>query len=383
MIPMASAPDSAPPGQLSPSEYRLLVENSPVMIWRAGLNAECDYFNDTWLAFTGRTLLQESGNGWAEGVHPDDLDRCVKYYLDHFARRQPFEMEYRLRRHDGAYRWIFDRGTPFHDDAGRFAGFIGSCVDVDDRRRAQTEREKKGEEQLASARKFEQWILAIVSHDIRNPLNAIGLAAMSLLKSPDPAATQRNAERALRGVKRIEHIVSDLLDLSRERQGGGVPVNVAPTNLKTICQQVLDEFSGTAKDRPLDLRCEGEPVGEWDAHRLTQAVSNLVGNAIEHSPRGSPVGVNIDARGEVVRLEVHNQGQIAPELLPVIFDPFRAGGEKLGRGGGLGLGLFIVQAIARAHRGEIEVASTAETGTSFRLGLPRRPARVPQPNGQS
>jgi PAS domain S-box-containing protein len=369
--------------QLSATEYRLLVENSPVMIWRAGLNAECDYFNDTWLAFTGRPLEREIGNGWAEGVHPDDLERCVAYYLDHFARRQSFEMEYRLRRHDGAYRWIFDRGTPFGDDSGAFAGFIGSCVDVDDRRRAQTERERKDEEQLAYARDFEKWMVAIVSHDIRNPLDAIGMAATNLLNAGDAAAARRYGERVLRGVRRIEHIVADLLDFSRERQGGGVPVVLAPADLHAICRQVLDEFDGAAKERPLDLRCEGEPTGEWDPHRITQAVSNLVGNAIEHSPAGSPITVNIDGRDDIVRVEVHNQGQIPPELLPVIFHPFRAGGEKTGRGQGLGLGLFIAQAIARAHRGSIDVDSTAETGTSFRIGLPRHPAATQSAGRQS
>ena len=122
---------------LPPDQYRLLVESSPVMIWRSGLDAKCDYFNETWLAFTGRTFEQELGDGWAEGVHADDLDRCIAIYRDHFARRAVFEMEYRLRRHDGVYRYLFDRGVPFTDAAGRFAGFIGSCVDVDERVRAQ------------------------------------------------------------------------------------------------------------------------------------------------------------------------------------------------------------------------------------------------------
>lgn len=142
---------------LSSIEYRLLVEHSPVMVWRAGLDGQCDYFNATWLLYTGRTLAQETGEGWAEGVHPEDLARCVAYYLDHFHRREPFEMEYRLRRHDGEYRWIFDRGVPFTDDTGAFAGFIGSCVDVDERRRAQQAREQFDEQQLTLARDFEKW----------------------------------------------------------------------------------------------------------------------------------------------------------------------------------------------------------------------------------
>jgi two-component system CheB/CheR fusion protein len=133
-------------GPILPLEqYRLLVESSPVMIWRAGLDMKCDYFNETWLAFTGRTFEQELGDGWAEGVHPGDFDRCVGIYHDHFGRRAAFEMEYRLRRHDGAYRYIFDRGVPFFDAMGEFAGFIGSCVDVDERVRAQVMLEASAE----------------------------------------------------------------------------------------------------------------------------------------------------------------------------------------------------------------------------------------------
>lgn len=115
------------------NEYKLIVESSPNMIWRAGTDAKCNYFNQTWLKFTGRSMEQELGDGWAKGVHADDLKRCIQIYLDSFAKREPFEMEYRLRRHDGEYRWINDRGTPFYDLNEQFAGYIGSCMDVTDK----------------------------------------------------------------------------------------------------------------------------------------------------------------------------------------------------------------------------------------------------------
>jgi PAS domain S-box-containing protein len=115
---------------LRPNEYKILVEQSPILIWRSNTTAECDYFNERWLDFTGRTMEQECGNGWAEGVHREDFDRCLKIYLDAFGKREVFEMEYRLRRNDGEYRWIFDRGVPFHGDDGVFAGYIGSCIDI-------------------------------------------------------------------------------------------------------------------------------------------------------------------------------------------------------------------------------------------------------------
>ena len=128
--------------QLSAAEYRALVDNSPVMIWRSGADARCDYFNDTWLAFTGRSLAEELDDGWTSGVHPDDLQACVGRYLEHFQKREYFEIEYRLRRYDGQYRWILDRGAPMYAEDGRFEGFIGSCVDVHESHLArQTEEE--------------------------------------------------------------------------------------------------------------------------------------------------------------------------------------------------------------------------------------------------
>lgn len=139
---------------LSREEYRLLVEKAPIMVWRADLTMECDYFNEVWLAFTGRPMEQEVGNGWAEGVHPEDLERCVKTYVDHFTRRQTFEMEYRLRRHDGAYRWLFDRGVPYADQAGEFRGFIGSCIDVTERVEAQAALKKAQEAEINQLRGF-------------------------------------------------------------------------------------------------------------------------------------------------------------------------------------------------------------------------------------
>jgi PAS domain S-box-containing protein len=354
------------------TEYRLLVEHSPVMIWRAGLDAKCDYFNPTWLAFTGRALGQELGDGWAEGVHPDDLDRCVARYLDHFRRRESFEMEYRLRRHDGAYRWIFDRGVPFTEDSGAFAGFIGSCVDVDERRRAQEAQQQHSREQLALARDFERWIVAIVSHDIRNPLHAIQLAALRLQQGAnDPAGmVRRQADIVVRGVDRIQHIVGDLLDLSREREGTGIPVDPKPADLRAMCQQIISEFKAVAQDRTITLDCDTDGQGAWDEHRVLQAISNLGCNALQHGTPGSPVRMRITGDDQRVALEVHNQGMIPREILPRIFEPFRAGRHHGSRGDGLGLGLFITRAIARAHGGDLEVDS-AEGCTRFRLVLPR------------
>ena len=356
---------------LSATEYRLLIQHSPVMIWRSGLDAKCDFFNETWLAFTGRTIDQEMGDGWAEGVHPEDLDRCVAHYLDHFGRREAFEMEYRLRRYDGEYRWIFDRGVPFTDVTETFAGFIGSCVDVDERRRAEAAQQQHDQEQLALARDFEKWILAIVSHDIRDPLGTVLFAARRLRDSAEPASPARkHAEIVERGARRIQHIVGDLLDLSRAREGAGITINPKPTDLRVVCRQIIDELEAIARDRPITFDCDADGAGAWDEQRILQAISNLTSNAVQHGTPGSPVRVRLTGDEHHVAVEVHNRGTIPSEILPRIFEPFRSGRHYASRGKGLGLGLFIAKAIASAHGGGLEVDS-ANDATMFRLVLPR------------
>src|ERR1700719_2824810 len=113
-----------------------MADTVPVLIWMSGTDTLCNFFNKTWLAFTGRTLQQELGTGWAEGVHPDDLGGCIQTYLSSFKARSSFSMEYRLRRADGAYRWVLDQGVARYLPDGEFAGYIGSCVDITDRKRS-------------------------------------------------------------------------------------------------------------------------------------------------------------------------------------------------------------------------------------------------------
>ncbi len=114
-------------------EYEELVNQAPILSWRANADAHCDYFNERWLSYRGRSLDEERGTGWAEGVHPEDYDRCLKTYREAFEKREVFEIEYRLKRHDGVYKWVFDVGTPFYTKEGEFAGYIGTCHVVSDK----------------------------------------------------------------------------------------------------------------------------------------------------------------------------------------------------------------------------------------------------------
>jgi len=135
-------------------EYRAITEQAPIMIWRARTDKLCDYFNERWLSFRGRTWEQEFGNGWAEGVHANDMAGCLATYVENFDAHKTFEMHYRLKRADGAYRWIFDRGVPYFTADGTFAGFIGSCIDVTERIEAEQALAAKQAEEVARLSKL-------------------------------------------------------------------------------------------------------------------------------------------------------------------------------------------------------------------------------------
>ncbi|MBL1174839.1 PAS domain S-box protein [Pantanalinema sp. GBBB05] len=122
----------------SEARFRVMSDSAPVLLWMSDVDGLCNFFNQTWLTFTGRTLIQEMGNGWADGVHPDDLQSCLETYLMAVQTRQPFEMEYRLRRADGEYRWVLDRGTPRFTPDHELVGFIGSCIDIHERKQLET-----------------------------------------------------------------------------------------------------------------------------------------------------------------------------------------------------------------------------------------------------
>lgn len=128
--------------QESEARFRLMADTAPVLLWESGTDALCNYFNQSWLDFTGRTLAQEMGNGWAEGVHTEDFQGCLDTYLDAFKAARKFTMEYRLRRADGEYRWLLDNGVPRFAADGSFLGFIGSCVDITERRHLETARQE-------------------------------------------------------------------------------------------------------------------------------------------------------------------------------------------------------------------------------------------------
>lgn len=228
--------------------------------------------------------------------------------------------------------------------------------------------------------------LAILSHDLRNPLGAIAMSANVLpMVSGDKAEIVECGLRIARSASVMGRMISDLLDYTRTRLGAGMPVNPAPIDLAALGRELIEEFRAAHPDREIEFRTDGDLNGQWDYDRIRQAISNLLGNAIQHGSAVFPVSLSLRGEESSVVIEVHNGGDpIPPGELPKIFDPLIRGSSadhpKTNRPGSIGMGLYIAREVARSHDGRIDVLSTAKDGTTFTIRVPRRVApKVGQP----
>jgi signal transduction histidine kinase len=210
--------------------------------------------------------------------------------------------------------------------------------------------------------------VGILGHDLRNPLNAITMATQLIARDPDLSERhRREVDWIDRATLRMQRLINDVLDLTRGQLGGGIPITLSTVDLGALCHAVVEECRLAHSSRKLVLEAADDVRGQWDADRLAQVASNLISNALQHSTV-DPIVVTVRDEGQFAVLAVHNRGApIAPELLPTLFEPFqrREDGSQ-----GLGLGLYIVREIVRAHGGHIDARST-EAGTTFTVRLVR------------
>ncbi|BDG05534.1 sensor histidine kinase [Anaeromyxobacter oryzae] len=244
-------------------------------------------------------------------------------------------------------------------------------------RRHLRERELRDREH-ARVVELQNQLLAMVGHDLRTPLSAIAGSAALLARAPDLPSNRVNlAQRIVSSAGRMSRLVRDLLDFTRVRTEGHLPVSPEPVNLGALCRRVVQEVQAARPGTTLDLEVEGDVTGEWDPARLEQVVSNLLTNACHHGAAGRPVQVSVTGLDDAVRIAVHNEGPPIPEdVLPHMFDPFWRGDGGADRAG-LGLGLHIVRSLVEAHGGTIEVTSGAG-GTTFSVVLPAPVAPPPR-----
>jgi signal transduction histidine kinase len=222
--------------------------------------------------------------------------------------------------------------------------------------------------------------LAILSHDLRNPLNSIGMTANLVpYVCKDPAEAMACSQQIARSVSVMERMIADLLDYTRTRLGAGMPVTPAPLDLGLLAGYLFEEFRTGYPGRDIQYRTDGDLNGRWDSDRIRQAISNLLGNAIQHGSPDDPVTLSLRGETSNVSISVHNGGDPIPAgELPRIFDPLVRGSSAehpaKNRPGSIGMGLYIAREVAKSHGGQIDVTSTAKDGTLFTIHLPREAA---------
>jgi len=362
---------------LHESEERFgnMADTAPVMIWVSGPDKLCTFFNKVWLDFTGRTMEQELGNGWTASVHPDDLDRCLDTYSTAFDARRNFQMEYRVRRRDGEYRWMLDNGVPRFAPNAAFAGYIGSCVDITENKRTQ--------EAAFARQKLESLgvLTGGIAHDFGNILSSI-IAHAELLREDlgaDSAAAkevQSIIDIGLRG----SEIVHELMIYT-----GNDKSNLELLDISVLVQEMIELLKiSISKHATLETRFGKRlPAVLASATHIRQIVMNLIINAAEAigekpgrieittshltSDQASALNsLSSQHEGGYVRLEVSDTGNgMTPEVKARIFDPFFTTKPE-----GRGLGLAVIQAIVRRYGGVINVTSAQGQGTRFEIILP-------------
>jgi signal transduction histidine kinase len=227
---------------------------------------------------------------------------------------------------------------------------------------------------LATA-EFRERLLGIVGHDLRNPLGAISICAQLLLTEGhgDRDSVVTLVAFLLKSVRRMDRMIKQIFEFTQARLGGGIPLQLSPTSMRPICQHAIEELV-LISTVPIKAEYQGDISGNWDDERLMEALSNLIGNAIDHATPGTPVMVRAIRQGSDVTVEVANQGLPIPaELLPVLFVPFHRGRPGINaRAGHLGLGLYIAHEITRLHGGTLTVQTSGGT-TSLLMRLPRQP----------
>jgi signal transduction histidine kinase/DNA-binding response OmpR family regulator len=234
------------------------------------------------------------------------------------------------------------------------------------------EEERRAKEEARRREEMEQQFLGMVSHDLRNPLASISLGARTLQRQerPSPEVLLRVAGRIATSADTMGRMVSDLLDFTRGRLGGGIPLERTTNDLALLCREVIDEFSVTHASSDIRLEGDARCEGTWDGPRMRQVLSNLLSNALRHAREGTPVYVRARRVEGEVELAVTNEGEPIPEeLLPVLFEPFRRGSSKFLPSGSLGLGLYIVRQVVEGHGGRVMVGS-GEGVTSFTVRMP-------------
>jgi PAS domain S-box-containing protein len=373
----------------SEARFRQLADAMPQIVFAARPDGHVDYFNRRWYQYTGLPEGEVGFESWRHVHEREGLDRVIAVWGESLATGRPYEIEYRLRRADGEFRWHLGRALPVRDERGKIVRWFGTNTDVHDYKLLQeqneqlldSERHARGEAERASRMKDD--FLATLSHELRTPLNAI-LGWSQILGTggpPEPQDLEEGLAVIERNARAQTQIIEDLLDMSRIISGK-VRLDVGPLDVAAVVRASLDTVRHAAEAKTIRLQpalhpTNGEVIG--DANRLQQVFWNLLSNAIKFTPAGGHVQVSLRREGGHVEVSVADTGPgISAEFLPYVFDRFRqADASTTRRHGGLGLGLSIVKHLVELHGGSVRAASAgAGRGATFTVSLPSSAARA-------
>jgi PAS domain S-box-containing protein len=339
----------------SEQRFRVITDASPIMVWMAGTDKLCYYFNKGWLDFVGRTLEQESGNGWTQNLLPEDFDRCLQIYVSNFDARRPFEMEYRMRHHTGQYRWILDRGVPRYAPDGTFEGYVGGCLDIHDQKEA-AEKVRIADDmtRLLKAQDEERRRIARELHDSAGQtLTVLGMSLAQLVRRVDGIAPDLAREG-----KEIEEIVQQLHREIRTTSYLLHPPLLDESGLASALNMYVD---GLAERSDVAITLDvADNVGRLPSDMeltIFRVVQECLTNIYRHSGSKTAL-IRVAREGESVCTEVRDHGEgISPERLLEI------------QSHGSGVGIRGIRERIRQFHGEMKIESN-DSGTSVIISIP-------------
>jgi PAS domain S-box-containing protein len=348
--------------------YLKIFEDFPALIWRSGLDKKCNYFNRTWLEFTGRSFEQENGNGWAEGVHPEDFNFCLETYVNAFDLREAFYMEYRLMNKIGEYRWIRDIGRPFYDLDNTFLGYIGSCYDITESK----DNELKLEELNATKNKF----LSILAHDLRTPFSTL-ISFSNLLLDERFGTNSAEINALLTKIQSVSiHSMAYLDDLLLWGRmiSDGVILNKQHFQSTFPCHELLVEMEEPARSKNITLEfVEEHPVELYaDIYMFKTVLRNLLNNALKFTRRNGRICLSVRKNGSFIEISVADNGiGMDQNMLDILWN-FNTNftTEGTDQEVGTGFGLSICKQLVEKHQGKIWVKSEKNNGSVFTFELP-------------
>lgn len=365
----------------SEERYRCLAESIPQLVWTANREGALLDVNQRWTEFTGVTLEQVRITGWEAVVHPEDLPILSQRWNEAVQQKTAYQAEGRMRRADGIYRWHLHQAIPQKNERGEIVKWFGTATDIEAQKQLEIERHRLLEQEQAArsaaerANRIKDEFLAVLSHELRSPLNPIlGWTKLLQTRKFDETKTAQALATIERNARLQTQLIDDLLDVAKILRGK-LSLKVTSVNLSFAIESAIETVRTAAIAKSISLNSVLPNIGQVsaDAARLQQIVWNLLSNAIKFTGNHGQVNITLEQVGNLAEITVKDTGKgINPEFLPYIFESFRQEDASITRKyGGLGLGLAIVRQLVEAHGGTIVADSPGEgLGSTFTVRLP-------------